>query len=108
MTVVKLRGERFTLRPPRNDDERRKLHWIAEHYPVEQVRQEATLLLAAVQCTAKPAGKPCSASARRRCYLCERAMCGRHSVKVQSDLGGSFHVCLLCRWQNVPHLHRID
>jgi hypothetical protein len=27
---------------------------------------------------------------------------------VHSDLGGSYHVCLICRWQNVPHLHRSD
>jgi len=77
MTVVKLRGERFTLQPPRSDDERRKLRWIAEHYPVERVRQEAVLLLAAIQCSARPAGKLCSAPAKRRCYLCERAICGR-------------------------------
>ncbi len=105
MTVVKLRGERYTLQPPRNDDDRSKLRWIAEHYPVEAVRQEATLLLAAIRCTAKPAGKACAASARLRCYLCERAICGRDSVKVRSDFGGSYHVCLVCRWQSVPHLH---
>jgi hypothetical protein len=83
--------------PPRNDDDRSKLRWIAEHYPVEAVRQEATLLLTAIRCTAKPGGKACTASARRRCYLCERAICGRHSVKVRSDLGGSYHVCLIYR-----------
>lgn len=30
--------------------------------------------------------------------------CGRHSLQVRSDLGGSCHVCLICWWQNVPHL----
>ena len=106
MTVVKLRGERYTLQPPCSEEERRKLLWIAEHYPVELVRQEATMLLNAIRCTAKPAGKACYASARRRCYLCERAICSKHSIKVHSDLGGKYHVCLLCRWQSVPHLHR--
>lgn len=108
MTVVKLKGERYTLQPPRNDDDRSKLRWIAEHYPVEAVRQEATLLLAAIRCTAKPAGKTCTAAARRRCSLCGRAICGRHSVKVRSDLGGSYWVCLICRWQSVPHLQAAD
>src|SRR5690348_15765037 len=85
MTVIRLRGERYVLQSPRHDEDRRKLRWIAEHYPIEAIRKEAELLLASVRCTAKPTGKACQASARRRCYLCERAICGRHSVKVHSD-----------------------
>jgi hypothetical protein len=91
MTVIRLRGERFVLRPPRTNDERRTLQWVAEHYPIERIREEATLLLASIRCTARPGGKKCQASAVRRCLLCKRAICGAHSIKVRSDtLGGSY------------------
>lgn len=115
MTTVKLRGEKFVLRVPTNEDERHKLTWISQHYPVEDVRKEAAWLLTGPRCSAHPRGKVCEASAVRRCSICERAICKRHSVKLKHTLRDEvfaparwnvFYVCLVCRWQSVPHLER--
>jgi len=106
MSVIKLQGVRFTLRIPTTAEERRKLQWVADHYPVDRIREEAKLLLDAIICTARPARKQCERPARLRCYLCQRAVCEAHCVKVESGLGGSYYVCLICRWKSVPHLDR--